>query len=195
MNDTGWITNLVFLVDVNGHLNHFNKQLLAYQQDARTTILWPLTSSFDCGKTNWNYIIFFTFHTWSILTLFIPSVFRNIPSLFFALQRVRQTIPGFQNYAVTYVVCFTFEGRYWEGSRKFANNINLKCDTYLKQKFCKNKFSRLFYFLLLKGTFPVLRSFDLRMTATFSSTYVCEQFFCLPAYSVAEVRFVQLIAW
>jgi len=29
------------------------------------TILRPLMSSFDCGKTNWNCIIFLTLHTWS----------------------------------------------------------------------------------------------------------------------------------
>jgi len=57
--------------------------------------------------------------------------------------------------------------------------INFKCDTNFRQMFCEKRFSRHFYFLWLKGTFPVFRYFDLRMTATFGSTYACEQFFCL----------------
>jgi hypothetical protein len=57
--------------------------------------------------------------------------------------------------------------------------INFKCDTNLKQMLCETNFQDFFYFLWQKGTFPVLRYFDLRITATFGSTYAYEQFFCL----------------
>jgi 17beta-estradiol 17-dehydrogenase/3beta-hydroxysteroid 3-dehydrogenase/mitotic-spindle organizing protein 1 len=54
--------------------------------------------------------------------------------------------------------------------------INLQCDTNLNQKFSETKL-QYFYSYLPKEKIPILRSFGLRMTAMFGSTYVCEQFF------------------
>jgi 17beta-estradiol 17-dehydrogenase/3beta-hydroxysteroid 3-dehydrogenase/mitotic-spindle organizing protein 1 len=56
--------------------------------------------------------------------------------------------------------------------------INFQCDTNLNQKFSETKLQD-FYSYLPKENFPLLRSFGLRMTAMFGSTYVCEQFFSL----------------
>jgi hypothetical protein len=50
--------------------------------------------------------------------------------------------------------------------------INLQCDTNLNQKFSETKLQD-FYSYLPKEIFPLLRSFGLRMTAMFGSTYVC----------------------
>jgi hypothetical protein len=65
LNDEGWITDLVFLVDVTGHLNNLNKssRVKISSLPICMTISRSSESSFDCGKTNQNCITLFTFHT------------------------------------------------------------------------------------------------------------------------------------
>jgi hypothetical protein len=59
------------------------------------------------------------------LTVFIVSVIKNIPSPFCAWISFRRMIPGFYNCGRgIFVICFSFEGRYWESSRKSTNGIN-----------------------------------------------------------------------
>lgn len=68
------------------------------------TISRPSKSNFDCGKTE-NCVNTFIFHTWNLLTIFLfLSLYKNIPSLFFAFRRFRRKIPGFQNHEAEFLL-------------------------------------------------------------------------------------------
>lgn len=89
-NGWSWVTDLAFVVNVTGHLNNRNKEpqgddkLIAEMHGDVKASKW----NFGCGKTNYNCIIFFfAFHAWSLLTLLILSVFKNVLSTFFCCER------------------------------------------------------------------------------------------------------------
>jgi 17beta-estradiol 17-dehydrogenase/3beta-hydroxysteroid 3-dehydrogenase/mitotic-spindle organizing protein 1 len=92
----------------------------------------------------------------------------------------QRTIPGLQNYGPgIYVVCFLLKADIEKAPENLQMElINLQCNTNLNQKFFETKLQH-FYSYLPKEKFPLLKSFGLRMTAMFGSTYVCEQFFSL----------------
>jgi hypothetical protein len=54
--------------------------------------------------------------------------------------------------------------------------INLQCNININHKFSETKLQD-FYSCLPEETLTVLKCFELRMTAMFSSTFACEQFF------------------
>jgi 17beta-estradiol 17-dehydrogenase/3beta-hydroxysteroid 3-dehydrogenase/mitotic-spindle organizing protein 1 len=95
-----------------------------------------------------------------------------------ALRRVHQAIPGLQNYGTRiFVVCFILRHENAPGSLQMEF-INLKCDTDLNQKFSETNLQDSYSYLPI-GMFPVLRSFGLRITVMFGSTYMCKQSFYL----------------
>jgi hypothetical protein len=65
--------------------------------------------------------------------------------------------------------------------------IHLQCDTNQNQKFSEKNLQDL-YSYLPNEEFPLLRSFELRMTAMFGSMYVCEQFLSLVSNNKTKSR-------
>jgi hypothetical protein len=65
--------------------------------------------------------------------------------------------------------------------------INFKCYGNLNQKFSQTTLQD-FYSYLLKEKFPVLRSFGLRMTVIFDSTYACEHSFSFMKTNESKYR-------
>jgi hypothetical protein len=57
-------------------------------------------------------------------TIFPERIQEYSRSIFLLREELDEWFQDFKIMEPEFVVCFSFEGRHWEGSRKFANGIN-----------------------------------------------------------------------
>jgi hypothetical protein len=100
-------------MDVIGHLKNLNKgpkrkdKLIIETYDNKKTF----TVKNRLRENQLTQRSIFAFITCTFSALSILSLFKNIPSPFFASKRVRRTMPEFQNFGIT-IVYFVFKSRH-----------------------------------------------------------------------------------
>jgi hypothetical protein len=177
LNDEAWVTDLVFLVDVTGHLN-LNRELQG--KDTLITDMYNNIKAFRVklqlleNQLKLHYLVHFP-RVKTPDTNFperIPKYSQSFFFFFFLGPR-EEFDERFQDFKIMEPECLLFVLPLKSDVENAPENlqmelINLQCDTNLTQKFSETDLQD-FYSYWPKEKFPVLRSFGLRIIAMFGN--------------------------
>ena len=189
--NTEWLSDFAFMVDLFGHMNELNTKLL--------------------GKDTFAYELYFVVKAFRLkLKLFSRHLNENNFTHFAKLETTEPSVMTMKKYNNIIVSLDNEFGRRFADFQQLSEEfdivsspltfdtenapgniqlklIELQCDSTLKEKFKTERIDR-FYALLNKSKFVNLKKMAMKLLVLFGSTYICEQTFLTMNINKSKLR-------